>query len=362
MTTPYHFRADTNCFVVEQYNDRAPFASFLPGIAGTLGRPAWAFYVNRGQAVASLGVRNKDGAFLEFYPADKAYQLTPTRGFRTFLRMGDGARILTHEPFQRGAGEKVCQRLYVTPHEVGVEEINPPLGLGIRADMSTLPEAPVSAVLRRVEIVNTSGQARKIDIVDGLPQVLAYGLNQWGVKFMSRTSEAFMRVEGVEENLPFYRLKVWPSDTPQVKPVIAGNFFVGFLNGRRTRVVVDAEKIFGLAEDLSRPERFYSNEALDFENQVTANQTPSAFQAISLELQPGESRIFYGLYGHAPSLPELERFLAETDTEGYFEAKREINRRLVEGITQRAFTATAKPLFDAHARQCYLDNGLRGGF
>ncbi|MGZ5071460.1 MAG: hypothetical protein ACXV9U_18465 [Methylobacter sp.] len=351
-----------NRFVIEHYNDLAPFASFLPGIAGTVGRPAWVFYVNRGQAVASFGVCNKDGAFLEFFPADKAYQLTSSRGFRTFLKITDGDQILTYEPFQRGAGPEVKQRLYVTPYEVGVEEINPQLGFSIRADMFTLPEARVAGLVRRVEIVNSSSQARKIEIVDGLPQVLPYGMNQWILKFMSRTSEAFMRVEGVEENLPFYRLKVWPTDSPQVEPVIACNSFAGFLNGGRPRVLVDAERIFGLAGDFSKPERFFSNAGLDFDNQVAGNQTPSAFQAMTLELQPGESQVFYGFYGHAVSQSVLEQFIAEADKKDYFEVKREVNRQLIEGITQRIFTATAKPLFDAHARQCYLDNGLRGGF
>jgi len=359
--THYALDAD-NRFVIEQYNDLAPFASFLPGIAGTMGRPAWVFYVNRGQAVASFGVRNKDGAFLEFFPADKAYQLTPSRGFRTFLKITDSDRILTHEPFQRGAGPEVKQRLYVMPHEVGVEEINPLLGFSIRADMFTLPEAPVAGLVRRITITNTSAQAKKIEIVDGLPQVLPFGMNQWILKFMSRTSEAFMRVEGVEENLPFYRLKVWPTDSPQVEPVIACNFFAGFLNGGRTQVLVDAERIFGLAGDFSKPERFFTNDGLDFDNQVAGNQTPSAFQTMTLELQPGQSQVFYGFYGHAESQSVLEQFIVEADQDGYFETQRGTNRRLIEGITQKIFTATAKPLFDAHARQCYLDNGLRGGF
>jgi hypothetical protein len=228
--------------------------------------------------------------------------------------------------------------------------------------MFTLPEAPVAGLLRRVTITNTSGQAKKIDVVDGLPQVLPFGMNQWILKFMSRTSEAFMRVEGVEENLPFYRLKVWPTDSPQVEPVIACNFFAGFLNGGRTRVLVDAERVFGLAGDFSKPERFFANANLDFDNQVAGNQTPSAFQALTLELQPGQSQVFYGFYGHAESQSVLEQFIAEVDKERYFETKREVNRQLVEGITHKIFTATAKPLFDAHARQCYLDNGLRGGF
>ncbi|MDO8846722.1 hypothetical protein [Methylicorpusculum sp.] len=357
----YSYNGD-NCFIIDQYNDCPPFASFLPGIAGTMGRPAWVFYANRGQAVACFGVRNKDGAFLEFFPADKAYQLTPTRGFRTFLKITASDQILTHEAFQRNAGTGVSQRLYVTSHEVGVEEINPNLGLHIRADMFTLPEASVAGLIRRVTLVNTSAQVRQIEIVDGLPQVLPYGLNQWLVKFMSRTSEAFMRVEDVEANRPFYRLKVWPTDSPQVESVIAGNFFAGFFNGQLTQVLVDAERIFGLAGDFTRPERFFAAESLDFEHQVTGNQTPSAFQVLTLKLQPGESQVFYGLYGQATSKTVLEQFLTETDKVGYFEEKRQTNRRLVEDITQKAFTATAKPMFDAHAGQCYLDNGLRGGF
>lgn len=362
MNQNYHGLDAGNRFVIEQYNDLAPFASFLPGIAGTMGRPAWVFYVNRGQGVASFGVRNKDGAFLEFFPADKAYQLTPSRGFRTFLKISGGDRILNCEPFQRGAGPEVKQRLYVTPHEVGVEEINSPLGFSIRADMFTLPEASVAGLVRRVTVTNTSAQAKKIQIVDGLPQVLPYGMNQWILKFMSRTSEAFMRVEGVRQNLPFYRLKVWPTDTPQVEPIIASNFFAGFLNGQRNDVIVDAERVFGLAGDFSRPERFFAGQSLDFNDQVAGNQTPSAFQALTLELQPGQSRVFYGFYGHAESQAVIQQFVAEADKDGYFEAKRESNRRLIDDIGQKAFTATAKPLFDAHARQCYLDNGLRGGF
>jgi hypothetical protein len=354
--------AGADGFDVEQYNDRAPFASFLPGIAGTTGRPAWVFYVNRGQAVASFGVRNKDGAFLEFHPADKAYRLTASRGFRTFLRVTDGSGTVTHEPFQRGAGDDVRQRLYVTPHEVGVEEIHPGLGLRIRADVFTLAEAPLAGLVRRVQIDNRSPRAIRVEVVDGLPQVLPYGLNQWVVKFMSRTVEAYMRVEGLEDDLPFYRLKVWPTDTPQVETVEGGNFFAGFLEGRRTRVLVDPERIFGLAEDFSRPERFFSGEALDFDRQVAGNQTPCAFQALTLELRPGEGRVFHALYGHAPSGQALAAFVRQAEVEGYFEGRREANRRLVEAVTQPAFTATGRPLFDAHVRQCYLDNGLRGGF
>ncbi len=360
MTQLYQYDGDG--LVIEQYNDRVPFAGFLPGVAGARGRPAWVFYVNRGQAVASLGVRNKDGAFLEFHPADKAWQLTPARGFRTFVKIAGSADGAVWEPFRCGAGAGVRQRMYVTPHEVGVEEIDPRVELGIRADTFTLPEAAVAAVVRRVEIVNNAAEARTLQIVDGLPQVLPWGLNQWAVKFMSRTSEAFMGVEGVEERLPFYRLKVWPTDSPRVEPVVAGNFFAGFLDGKRNAVLVDPERLFGSAGDFSRPENFSARAGLDLARQVVANQTPAAFQVLELTLQPGERRVFHGLYGHAATHDVLLCFVAEAQAPGYFDTARDLNRRLIAGITRRVFTLTARPRFDAHVRQCYLDNGVRGGF
>ena len=406
-TEPQYSFDDDHVFVIDQYNDAAPFASFLPGIAGVTGIPAWVFYVNRGQAIASFGVRNKDGAILEFFPADKAYQLTASRGFRTFLKISDGDNIVTHEPFQRGAGQGgyafdtaahtgseqipptplfqrgvggiycwndehkpvptasgqgVRQRLYVSPHEISVEEIHPGLGLAIRADLFTLPEAPLAGLVRRVTVQNTSQRTKIVEIVDGLPQMLPYGMNQWCVKFMSRTVEAYMVVEGISDNCPYFRLKVLPTDTPLVEPVVAGNFFVGFLHGQRNPAIVDAEKIFGMAGDFSNPERFYESEPLDFGNQVSGNCTPSAFQALKLELGPGESQVFYGLYGHVSSWALLQAFLGGIKDGQYFEDKREQNRRLVEGLTRKAYTATAYPLFDAYVKQCYLDNGMRGGF
>ena len=357
--TRYTLKADR--FVIDQYNDLVPFASFLPGIAGVSGRPAWAFYVNRGQAIASFGVRNKDGAFLEFFPADKAYQLTPSRGFRTFLKINAGGQIQTHEPFQRGAGPEVRQRLYITDHEVGVEEINPQLGFSIRADMFTLPEAAVAGLVRRVEVTNTSAQPKK-------------NRNRRRLAASAALRHEPMDFEVHEPNFGSLHARRRRAAKPAVLPAesladryaasradCCLQFFRRFPERQTHRRARRCGTRFRLGRRFSRPERFFE-QSLNFDNQVAGNQTPSAFQALTLELQPGQSGVFYGFYGHAESQEVMERFVAEADNNRYFEAKRESNRRLIDGIAQKAFTATAKPLFDAHARQCYLDNGLRGGF
>uniref|UniRef100_A0AAE9PU13 WG repeat-containing protein n=1 Tax=Paenibacillus polymyxa TaxID=1406 RepID=A0AAE9PU13_PAEPO len=62
----YYFD-DQGRFVIENYAQAKPFSSFLPGIAGVQGIPLWAYYVNRGQGIASFGVEDKNGAIMEFF-------------------------------------------------------------------------------------------------------------------------------------------------------------------------------------------------------------------------------------------------------------------------------------------------------
>ena len=70
-------REDNLKFRIKNYNEAKPFASFFPGIAGIMGIPIWCFYVNRGQCISSFGFDSKDGAIMEFQPANKAYRYTP---------------------------------------------------------------------------------------------------------------------------------------------------------------------------------------------------------------------------------------------------------------------------------------------
>ena len=89
----FELRGDT--FVIRDYARKAPFSSFLPGLAGVTGIPMWSFYTNRGQAMCSFGIHHKGNAMMEFNPANTGYENVQARGFRTLTRI-DGAY---YEPF-----------------------------------------------------------------------------------------------------------------------------------------------------------------------------------------------------------------------------------------------------------------------
>jgi hypothetical protein len=124
---------------VDAYQALRPLASFLPGIAGEYGKPMWVFYTNRGQCISSFGVRDKNGAMLEFHPANKGYTLASLFGFRSFYKVAADQGPLLHEPFQPGAADAVVQRLCIRSEEIEIEETHAALGLRMRVVYFTLP-------------------------------------------------------------------------------------------------------------------------------------------------------------------------------------------------------------------------------
>src|SRR5258708_36416858 len=151
---PPIFDLKDDAFVIKSYNQARPFSSFLPGIAGSFGKPMWVFYTNRGQCIASFGVRNKDSSTLEFNPATKAYQDTPFLGFRTFLRVREGRSTVFYEPFRMNADPVCRQTLRIRPHEIELEETHSRLGLGVTVVAFTIPNEPLPLLVRDVTIHN----------------------------------------------------------------------------------------------------------------------------------------------------------------------------------------------------------------
>ena len=219
----YHFDAE-NRFVIEDYDAIPPFASFLPGIAGPLGIPLWAFYVNRGQAIASFGIENKDHPTLEFQPANKAYRLTPLLGFRTFLKLAERPDMPFYEPFAPWAPGRPQRAMHVDLNELTLVEENKQAGLKAQVTYFILPGEPVAALVRQVTLTNIAAQPLELELLDGLPTLVPFGADNAALKNISRTIEAWMHVEGYAEGLPFYRLHASAADTAEVSTIQAGHF------------------------------------------------------------------------------------------------------------------------------------------
>lgn len=351
-------------FVIRDYNRKKPFCDFLPGIAGLYGTPLWAFFVNRGQCLASFGTRTKDQAILEFFPANKAYQNTPHFGFRTFIKYSRSGGETLYEPFKTAPAKGVEQSLQIRSHEISIEERDRQHGLRARVRYYTVPGEPLALLVRELEVQNVRGKTLEIELADGLPLVNPYGMNEFFIKNMSRTIEAWMTADNVSRKAPYLRLRVDATDRPEVTPIDEGNFFFGFdgATGRLLDPVVDPAVLFGSVLDFGVPERFADGSYEQaMSSQVTQNKTPCAFVTAKFKIGSDQTRRFVTILGHARTVDELNAYVKKAVLPGYLEDRREENRRTVESVKSRIFTVTSDPVYDLYCGQTYLDNVLRGG-
>lgn len=357
-------------------------------MAGVFGKPVWSFYVNRGQCIASFGLTSKDFPLLEFSSANKAYQLTPYVGFRTFIqgsRSGskgkENGNSFLIEPFSPtntkidGLDDydtsKPDRTMYVGTNELEIKEVDTVHGVTTSVTYFVLPEENFASLVRKTTLTNSGTDTLTLSALDGLAKLEPTGGKlQWGLKNIGRTLEGWMGVYHGDETLtlPFYRMSTEPSDTASVKIEDAGHYCISFVDdGKKNKllpIVYDTEKVFGFSTTLAEPNGLITSsiDKIVKNPQYGDAKTSSAFAALqNVKLAPGESvtvTSFYGETDHIEKLPSIAKKISKS---GYAVDKLERARDLMDELTSSVETHTANHLFNGAIKQNYLDNSLRGG-
>ena len=345
-------------FVIENYSLKDKFSSFLPGVCGKTGIPIWSFYVNSGQAISSFGIKGKENSIMEFYPAHKAYQLTALVGFRTFLKIDE----YYYEPFFE---DETPKNMYIGMNELEIEEKNEEKELSTKVLYFTLPNEKIGALVRKVTFTNHSDKPMQLQVLDGMPALIPFGVSLEAVKNMGETAKAWMQVEDVKENVPFFRARVSMEDSAVVGEVKGGNFYMAVSqNGELLPAVIDPECIFGNHTALLKPKAFMGKrlDALLNSDQICQNTMPCAFFGTAVRIEPKGTFSLHGIIGHAGSKEALDEYKFKFKKDDYFEEKYQEAVSLTEDICKVIHTKTGYELFDKYCKQTYLDNVLRGGY
>ena len=347
-------------FVISNYNAAPTFASFFPGIAGIMGCPMWVFYANRGQCLTSAGVHDKNGAIMEFQPANKAYRAVALQGFRTFLKI-DGKY---YEPFSEKSPHP--NKLVISMGSIKLIEENSTLKIRVEVTYFTVPNENFPGLARVVKVTNLAGKARKIEIIDGLPIIIPFGFDNDLLKKICQTIEAWCSVDNLDLAAPFYKLKVIPADASETRLLEKGNFFLSFVyaNGKEqaTTPLVCPSAVFGQTTSYELPTNFINNLVLKCSaDQQLEGVTPSAFAYKKMTLGKNDSFELCSLFGQADSLAALNQLKPRVMSRAYFAAKERDNACLIAAITEQMKTESASKEFDLYAEQTFLDNIMRGG-
>eukprot|EP00536_Pseudo-nitzschia_multiseries_P007614 jgi/Psemu1/240375/estExt_Genewise1.C_1810022 len=376
---------DLKRYVMEDYDAKSNFASFLPGVGGYFGKPVWAFYVNRGQAISTFGIESKDYPLLEFNAANKAYQVTSFIGFRTFVRgvrkgaIGSSFQV---EPFSPSRSrnldnpqddpDKPKRILYVGTNEVEIQEIDGMNGLTTAVKYYILPEENFPALIRRTTFTNTGTADLELEILDGLAKMEPSGGKlDWGLKNMGRTLEGWFGVYHADDtlNMPFYKLSTEPTDDAKVTIEEKGNYCLSFIEtsdktATLLPIVFDKDKVFGKATSMEIPRGLEASSVGDILDgkQYGDAKTSSSFAAIrSITIKAGEEITIASVYGRADHIEEVPEIAAIVTAPGFIKTKFARARTMINEMTMGVETNTTNPLFDTTVRQMFLDNSLRGG-
>ena len=354
--------------MIENYHLTRPFSSFFPGIAGVWGAPIWVFYVNRGQAISSFGTKDKDHPVLEFRPANQAYQTASVLGFRTLIKVkATKGKDIFYDAFNSSAGPRgfnTSNKMFIRSSEIRLSETNTDLGLETGIEYFTIPNDNYGALARRLTLRNISKRRIDLEFLDGLPQIIPYGTNNFFLKEMSRTIEAWMDVENLEDKIAFLRLKVDPADRPEVVRISEGNFYLAFNEkGALIKPIVEPQAIFGWVSDFSYPQSFMAQDSFSYPKyQLTNSRTPCCFAYQRFSLKPKEEFSLYSLSGNMDSLQKLKINLKRISNKEYFQDKQAQNRKLISDLEENVWTHSSSAVFDLYCRQNFLDNVLRGGY
>jgi hypothetical protein len=369
---------DMGRFIMEDYDRKPPFSDFLPAVAGYYGKPLYAFFVNRGQGIASFGVESKDYPIMEFNSANKAYQVTPFVGFRTFLKGSRRGQQFLVEPFSplntRHVNEEGMPRrtMFIGSNEMQLQEVDPVTELETNVTYIILPEEDFGAFVRRTKITNTGRRSVNLSILDGLAKIEpAGGKMDELLKNVGRTLEGFMGVYSPYNDtlqMPFYRLSTQPADSAAVVVQEAGHWCLSVLEKEGGMsllpIIYDPSKVFGFDTTMLRPVELQTRSVREIIDspQYGFAKTASAFAAVDdITLEAGGSLTitsYFGKANHVLEVPVISRRLMQL---GFSEYKVSRSREIIQQITSSVETETSSKLFNAHIGQMFLDNSLRGG-
>jgi hypothetical protein len=172
----------------------------------------WMFIASNGAVTA--GRQNPDNALFPYYSADKLIDQVHASGPLTIIRTADAeGRVVNWEPFTGLESELAGTRaLYknISGSKLHLEEINPELGLIFRYSWEFSDRF---GIVRTCHLANVGGDRREISMVDGIQNILPYGINEMFQLRYSNLGDAYKKNELINDvQLGVYYLSSIPTD------------------------------------------------------------------------------------------------------------------------------------------------------
>ena len=159
----------------------------------------WMFISSNGGI--SAGRKNPDFALFPYYTDDKLVDLAPTTGSKTIVRVEHDGKSVVWEPFsKRDAGRyETVRNLYKSRYgnKIMFEEVNNDLSLVFRYQLTS---SNLYGFVKKSALENRSDKDRTVTVLDGLQNIMPYGVSSDLQTKSSNLVDAYKRHELVKES------------------------------------------------------------------------------------------------------------------------------------------------------------------
>lgn len=154
----------------------------------------WMFIASNGGLTA--GRKNPEYALFPYYTDDKIAESADLTGSKSIFQVHTGDEVQVWEPFSERFSDRYDLRrnLYksVFGNKVIFEEINQTLGLTFRYQWNS---SKAFGFVRKAELLNTSGTERRVTLLDGIQNIMPYGVPSSLQATTSNLVDAYKRSE-----------------------------------------------------------------------------------------------------------------------------------------------------------------------
>jgi len=190
----------------------------------------WMFISSNGGITA--GRKNPEFALFPYYTDDKISESSETTGSKTIFKIDDNDVIRIWEPFSdKFSNEfKISRSIYksLEGNKVVFEEINHDLELTYRYQWNT---SNLYGIVKKGELINNSLAIKKVTVLDGIQNIIPYGISSDLQRFASNLGDAYKRNELVAASgLGIYSLSAMIVDKAEPSEALKANiaWSIGF--------------------------------------------------------------------------------------------------------------------------------------
>lgn len=337
-------------YCIENYDHMDPF--FMSIVSSS---DLWMFISSSGSLTA--GRQNNNNAIFPYYTDDKIHESAEITGPKTIVRVEQNGRMLIWEPFSdRYQGlYDITRNLYknISGSKIIFEEINNELKLSFTY---TWMSSDNLGWIRRCRLTNLSGIAQKVDILDGLQNILPFGIMREIQSTMSTLMDAYKVADWIpKSNLGLFRMSSIPVDRAEPSEALRTNCV--WIHGLEpTKVLLSSKQV----------STFRKGGEIKSEHNVFGVKT-GIFAYNQITLNAGDEKIWYMVADVAKDYSDvvaLQNILAQKSNLDTFIAEnvKQSSDKLEQFVALAdGIQSTGDPLIDRRHFANVMFNIMRGG-